>query len=1231
MSNHAEFRFLPWVRGGYRPSTTDPLDGPVADPSEFTIRLTPEAEGEGGATSSTVEETVDVRMYGPGDVLGFDQRQVVRIEPEPETADFTPNYFPVIEFDRPDLPWLFSPAAATTEGKLRPWLTLVVVRQQDGVSLTTGTRREAPILEIHGDADPATELPELRESWAWAHAQVVGAPDSGATEATWVTEELGRNSTQTVSRLVAPRRLQPGESYIACVVPTFEPGRRAGLGLDPYPDTGDGESGADREVAPAWDLDDPPGQLQLPVYYSWEFQTGPAGDFEALVRRLEPTELTSVGFRAVDASRPGPNGLADYRPTDVRVEGALRSVGLDHVAYPSSNRERLAEFLGRGDVDASPPTFGPPAYGQRHADVDDLPDAPSSGNDPWLRELNVDPRHRIVVGYGTQVVQHEQEALMQSAWAQIGDVRRANQLLARGQLAREASGHVHDDLSELPTAELLAVTSPTHARVLDDDGETVHRTVDDSRVPTGALSRSFRRLTRPGGPLGTRLATAGDANPLSPDLVLETFDAETTTSSGEPERFLVETEDAPDGTVTVEESDRPADDVTDHCRTLNKRLSGMGDPWPPAWETSLDGDAFLKAIAHECRVAARTLAGLQNRLAEHPDRSPRLRAVLERLRTACDCLCERERQAYERALSADDAHGQVATLANGIGCYEDAMRALAELEDALADADLADAHEQSLERLRSSCDELATVLRRRAYEHLRTDFCALSVGAFERVSDRVSDAKPPAPMLVDRLSRVCDLLCSLDSGDGGLVAELDAWIHSGGTYAHRVTAQLVRELRRLLAVAERVLVRLGDAVEESVAAEVAEIDALCIDFTVLVEFVGDGVGSPTNPAGVRVRDLLCEQRPPFPSPTPGDRLGDPTYADPLHALGETVTTALDPAVTIEARLAGRIPGLDTTREDALDPIMAAPTFPQPMYESLRDLDVEHFLPGVGDVPPDSLGLLETNPEFVEAHLVGLNHEMARELNWREYPTDRRGTYFKRFWDRRGAVPPKTGPDLDDIGDIHDWPIGSGATDLGENLLGGGDTSDAVVLVRGELLRRYPNTIVYAVKAERPDDRRQPILTDADTAPPPGTPGVEYPVFRGTIDPDITFLGFDITAAELCGGPGVSDAPEGYFVVIEESPGEPRLGLDVAVKDGLGDGAFEWDDLTWSHVAPDGDPDALSYVPVPPGGPPGVSAPPTTPFEWAKNGAHMAGITWQQPFRIAIHTSDMLPEDVCENQ
>ena len=89
--------------------------------------------------------------------------------------------------------------------------------------------------------------------------------------------------------------------------------------------------------------------------------------------------------------------------------------------------------------------------------------------------------------------------------------------------------------------------------------------------------------------------------------------------------------------------------------------------------------------------------------------------------------------------------------------------------------------------------------------------------------------------------------------------------------------------------------------------------------------------------------------------------------------------------------------------DPLEPIMDAPDFPQPMYEALRDLSQDFLFPGLAQVPANTVTLLETNSQFVESYLVGLNAEMSSELLWRNYPTDQRGTYFRQFWgsDRRG--------------------------------------------------------------------------------------------------------------------------------------------------------------------------------------------------------------------------------------
>src|SRR5690606_32837119 len=136
-----------------------------------------------------------------------------------------PDEFAAVEFGDPDLPWMFTPAAAGGGDRLRPWLVLVVVEDVEGVSLRTSRDAPLPVLTIEAPAVPSEQLPDLTESWAWAHVQVMGA-DGESTRSV-----LSDAPHRTVARLLCPRRLRPGMPHIAALVPAFDLGVAAGLGL----------------------------------------------------------------------------------------------------------------------------------------------------------------------------------------------------------------------------------------------------------------------------------------------------------------------------------------------------------------------------------------------------------------------------------------------------------------------------------------------------------------------------------------------------------------------------------------------------------------------------------------------------------------------------------------------------------------------------------------------------------------------------------------------------------------------------------------------------------------------------------------------------------------------------------------------------------------------------------------------------------------------------------------
>lgn len=219
---NASVVFLPWVRQGAAAAIT------VADTLGANMRGAVDLKAT-LAINSVPGDPVTVRLRGPADVVGIDPHEIVRVDPKPNTTDFEPNYFPGIEFDRPDFPWLFTPAKAGENAKLRPWLCLVVVRQQDGVLLSSSADAPLPILNIGGSAKPADELPDLVDSWAWVHAQVA-ASTLAETDPNLLKNDIRTRPERSLSRLLCPRILQPNTDYVACVVPTFELGRKAGLG-----------------------------------------------------------------------------------------------------------------------------------------------------------------------------------------------------------------------------------------------------------------------------------------------------------------------------------------------------------------------------------------------------------------------------------------------------------------------------------------------------------------------------------------------------------------------------------------------------------------------------------------------------------------------------------------------------------------------------------------------------------------------------------------------------------------------------------------------------------------------------------------------------------------------------------------------------------------------------------------------------------------------------------------
>jgi hypothetical protein len=547
VTSTASYSFLPWLRQGLANTiTAQDLDPSVQTRATTHVQVKLSGDPVGGGSELVAEIDQEVALYGPGDVVGIDPRAIIRTDPLNWITNCEANYLAAIDFCDADFPWRYTPAAPDqTSLKLRPWLTVIVLAESEFSDGSDIAGRPSPYITV----PDASVFPPADELWAWAHVHVNAllSADPSQLVAPDMSQVLPRleavlsvDSDSAYSRILCPRMLADNTAYYAFVVPTFETGRLAGLGLDP--------TGAPNATASAWAPY--PGQAQpsnFPVYYRWYFQTGAAGDFEYLVDLIKPQPVDPrVGTRDLDVTDPGSNlpginaaGLGGV----LRLGGALEVPDADldsdqltqrqayenwDQPYPDAFEKALAAFvdlpddyaaqtaaaanatanLGAGVATDPDPLITAPLYGrwpaltQRLLTNRDGTPAPNDTN--WVHRLNLDPRFRVAAAYGAQVVEANADSYMADAWQQIGAVLAANAVIRRLFLATAVSTRWYDahlrPLAAARQERAFSLLAPVSNRVLIS-GRTLAFSQATSLVQPALTSAAMRRVLRPGGRL----------------------------------------------------------------------------------------------------------------------------------------------------------------------------------------------------------------------------------------------------------------------------------------------------------------------------------------------------------------------------------------------------------------------------------------------------------------------------------------------------------------------------------------------------------------------------------------------------------------------------------------------------------------------------------------------------------------------------------------------------------
>ncbi|MBB2701485.1 UNVERIFIED_ORG: hypothetical protein GGI66_006206 [Rhizobium esperanzae] len=1120
------FRFFPYSRRGAATFLRDE-DTPVWRPSA-DVPLSVTRRGAGGEIISVDNFQHDFHILGPGDAMGIDRGEVVRMSPPPGSHVSSANYLTHIEFAHPDLPWLFTPLKS--QDRLPPWIALIVI-EQGGNAPKVRPGSPNPTITV----SPA-DLPDPTDSWAWAHVHVTAGRDDDIADVL----QAGRAPCK-VSRLICPRRLDPHTDYVACVVPTYEPGRISGLGKQV-------EWKPEDHAGWAW-TSASPDPVTLPVFHHWHFRTGPAGDFETLAQRLSGFDPrgTPIGQRTALVGTKVSRLPEDtqFPPRVIEIKTAIAQealpgpfspiarVGAEGRAELQKSLKKLINLTKAKDKDRDEAdgkmrhVVGPPIYGKWHAQKTEItydPDAALPEPAGWLEEINLDPEMRAAAALGTRVVQMDQEVLIADAWRQLQAVAEANRLARWSQVYMTASIKLHEKrLAMRSPTSLLLLARPSLGRLRTDE-VTIANTLAATALPQIAISANFAR--------SSRYATNALKRSGLPDL---------------PASAAVMTSIVP------------------------KMLSGMAlfkQRFRPA---SYLAPAGFKALFIDAGLRDEVAQYLEGRSFDDiADQATDLPSIIKTIRD--NIRVAPEQRVRVRPDAVEGGHA-------GLGRNQVIIHQITHPGVLVAEGVANAAIQRTVTVTADQFAVLKTRTRARGFrarnrihvfneDNGLNEAMAIDRAAIPTLLQQNPDIRhvfeQEQLVVSDLADRRFDVFTRLAPGEGE-------------------ASQAFREYARVKSALDLKLNPASDFSASPILAELGDEGAAILK---------------TLPPVL----TLTEQRAAFPPLQQVDP--DIVKAQVIEILEPVrqYEKMLNWAIPIEG---GRQIGLPR-RRSPVHQIMFAPQFPQPMYDRLKRLDSNWVL-GHGELlPNNSLSIFVTNARFVEAFLIGANYEMMRELQWRRYPTDLMGTCFAHFWSAGTA----------DIVPIHLW-----SKPLGQNSPPGdvNPGNDTVVVIRGDLLRVYPNTDIAAVRGRI--EGKQLKATES-----------LRPSYMQPLGTDITVVGFNKSREELG-----ADGETCWYIALTQPTDEPKFGLDeTEIKDNeVPPPPTAPEKMSWQNMKPQivGN-HLVAHVPIA-GQPaegwvvdPGQHREPANSAAMAKWGedsdaGQIASLLYQRPFQVLLKARDYI--------
>lgn len=1039
-----QLTFLPWVQPALTKAAT-----------KATVQLGATLQTDQGTRTSKTEPITGptARIYGPGDVLGLNQRAILGTTPAPGAVGFSPFQLAAIEFKDEDLPWRYStrqraaysvtPTSLPQPEAPLPWLFLLVLKEGEYDALPL-VGQPLPSIRVHAAVPyPAAEA---RQQELWAHVQInttLGPlptdPQAAPTAPSpvditqFLTQTLPTHPDLAYSRVMSPRRLAADTAYTAFLLPAVEAGRLAGLGQN-FTEAHLGESA----IPTAPSTGSTPA-LDFPVYFQWQFTTGTEEDFESLVGQLGSAQASTTAAQAPSLAVALPTAALALPMPSLLLDPAATATAdpAGTAAQELAAAQYLYGQLAPGFTLRRPatgrPVVTPPLYGRAYMVTPTLLEPRLAVANSWKHQVNLDPRYRALAALGAQVVQDNQEEYVRRAWEQVQDILLANEKLRGLQYGLRTATGLRDQHLPLDTITTTTTSLPGGGRFAKFAASTASVTEDitGQRLAADSLAALAPATASPSladyGLHLTGLSLSRTRISATTAALLAAADPTTAT----PVRLTVR--------EAIRRSSTPLAAFSPAFRRVMKpfgkyQVGAAGRPLRPTQpEPALDAFADLR----------------------QPGTSLRQRdALLSRL--------------AEGHLTA------AASRAEQVRAYQ--------FNDELVDHFLRDAPPLSPSPASLGGNSLAVSNFKLAFSAFRdlgqTDQGEVIVVGFKKpqyvrpllplaeLKNDVAVGTEPGPVILTKVQQVAPAVpvAPVPAGDfeGQDYNADDFYV---GDYDEPAPVLIIR----------------GDW---------AASDFSGADFLVDVYALADAPA--LVPFSVVSREVPAEESAPV------------MVVARSFAQAATLTTATTTTTTTGAAPATALPVIKQTQ--------VFPVFKDAMSEPLRQRHPELFVLGLGDFPAGGVAVLGVNQAFIEAYMVGLNHALGSELRWRGFPVDLRGTFFQQFWDvseHLNQLPEPTTPltaaekaaqeaSLLDIKPLDQWvsaPLGNNAPS--PNTLG---REPLRLAIRSELLRRYPTLVIGL----------QPGTTDGPDEDPAK---LLVPRQRLAVGQDVAVVVFDVTLDE----------------------------------------------------------------------------------------------------------------------